>query len=103
MPHSCSSLYHPSKIDLHQRSAPLGIVPLPASHTPVKSEPKLLADILRMVILLAIKLPEKFLFPLRFVSKEFNALIIPLLYRHTILASPSVLLLVSSLATRPPP
>ena len=104
MPHSCFSFYHPSKMGHHQRSAPLEIVPLPASHTPIKSKPKLLADILRMVmeLLLAIKLPEKFLFPLRFVSKEFNALILPLLYRHTIPASPSVLLLVSSLATWPP-
>ena len=37
-------------MDHHQRSAPLDIVPLPASHTPVKSESKLLADILRMVM-----------------------------------------------------
>ena len=94
-------------MDNHWAPPPLRqseIVALITSRTPVKSEPKLLADIIRMVLelLLALKLPRTFLFPLRLVSKEFNALITPLLYRHIVLDSPSILLLVSSLATLPP-
>ena len=90
-------------MDHHQPSATLEIVPLPTSRTPVKSEPKLLADILRMVmeLLLALKLPRKFFFLLRLVSRDFNALITPLLYRHIVLNNRSVLLLVSSVATLP--
>ena len=91
-------------MDNHWAPPPLEMIALLTSRTPVKPEPKLLADIIRMVLelLLALKLPRTFLFTLRLVSKEFNALITPLLYRHIVLDSPSVLLLVSSLATLPP-
>ena len=72
---------------LADQIAPTDLIPFQMAQTPVVSGSKILAEIIRMVIelLLAQNLPKIFVRDLRFVSKQFNDLVTPLLYRHTIL------------------
>ncbi|KAK0517212.1 hypothetical protein JMJ35_000367 [Cladonia borealis] len=65
---------------------------------------KLMGEILRMIIeiLLAEGPSGKFVFPLRLVSKQLNALATPLLYRDILLNKRTVMLLVSSSASLAP-
>lgn len=68
------------------------------------SRARILTDILRMVIeiLLAQKLPKRFFDDLRLVSKQFNIVVTPMLYRHFVLNNRTVLLLMSKESILPP-
>ncbi len=82
----------------------MDLTQLPASQNPVMSGSKILAEILRIVIemLLAQKLPKWFFWNLRLVSKQFNDVVTPLIYRHIVLSSRDILLLVSNETTLSP-
>lgn len=85
-------------------SAPIDQISLPVAQTAAMSGSKFLVEILHMVmeLLLAGKTPMKTFAPLRLVSKQFNAVITPLFYRHIVLNGRIIMLLVSSAATLAP-
>ena len=81
----------------------LAIMDLNPVQNPVMSRAKIPTEILCMVVetVQAQQLPTSF-FDLRLVSKQFNSLVTPLLYRHIILNKQIIVSLVSNQATLSP-
>lgn len=105
--HTCSSPYQLSRMDQHlhlaAQLASMDPTPRPVVQNPVMSRANIPAEILCMVVetVLAQELARSF-FDLRLVSKQFNSLITPLLYRHVILNKRIIVSLVSNPTTLSP-